>query len=882
MFVGQSFSGPGSRVRTGCCSSEQDHVTVPAPVVQDSNIRISLSRGVSSSLSLKESNFELQSDTVAEGTTEDSQVGESTAQNISFLEKPSTYNVGFSSNLPAESYADATHGVDLKDFLSRPVLINSYTWNESDAVGTTTTINPWQLYFNNTIIKNKLTNYAWLKCDLKIKILVNASPFYFGTTLVSYQPLPNFHPNSITNDAGTRYFIPYSQRPHIWIYPQNNAGGELTLPFLWPKNWISTISNQDFIDMGNLTYFPVAMLASANGATGTGVVISTYAWAENVVVSGPTAGLMLQSDEYAQKPVSKMASAIAAAAKSLSRVPVIGKYATATQIGAEAVADVASRLGFSNPPVISNTEPVKINGIPPLAATEISYPFEKLTIDAKNELSVDPSLSGVPNIDELSIAHLVSKESYLCTFPWSTSNVGDDLLFNSAVTPVMFDITSATNPELFFTPMGWVSNMFQYWRGDVIFRFRFICSQYHRGRVRIIYDPSGSSAQNILNTTATQASVFNEIIDLTKDTNVEVRVPYQQALAWCQTFKATSTSQIPFTVGNGTIFNHVPGVSNGLLAVRVVTNLTAPVASSTIQCIVSVRGADNLEFAAPSDIYGRYSYFAPQSDQYEETESDSIIAGHSPSIPAPGRFLVNHGEQIVSLRQMLRRMQYARTNTINGNVSGNNQVYNYNFYRFLPSFGFDPTGFDSAKGLIVPASNFPFSSFAPTWLQFIMPAYIGVRGSVNYTVINDAPTAVLTTVNRRTASVLGQIQSGSVTQAIASDGNVTNFVRSLVFNYASSSGSAAASQYNTAALSYQLPMYSAYKFNVTTPGNYSQTISQDDSSRQAQTISYFKCRGTVTNQVMSHIYTGVGTDFSLIFFLNVPSMWVYSSDVTVN
>lgn len=826
--------------------------------------------------------FTWQSDNdVSLGTAEDSTLAELTTGTLSFLEKPSGYSVGFAAGLPPESYADATPDVSLSDFFKRPAKIFQYTWNESDAVGATQTFSPWQLFFNTSAISNKLLNYAWLKCDLKLKVMVNASPFYYGTTLMTYQPLPQFHAGGITNDAGTRYIIPQSQRPHVWIYPQNNEGGEITLPFIWPKNWLSTVSNQDFLDMGTVNFINLIQLASANGAVGTGVTVSVYAWAENVVVSGPTTGLLLQSDEYGKTPISSMASAVAATMKSLSKVPIIGKYATATQLGAQAVAAVASSLGFSNTPVISNVVPFKPTMMPPLASTEIGYPVEKLTVDPKNELSVDPSIVGLPSNDELSIQNLISKESYLTNFPWSTSASADALLFSTAITPIMFDMDALTNAKLYMTPMGWVGQMFQFWRGDVIIRLRFICTQYHRGRVRVTYDPSGSSAQNVLNTVATQTTCFNEVIDLTKDTNIEIRVPYNQALAWCQTFVPTSASQIPFTVGSGTIFNHVPGVTNGTLAVRCVTSLTAPVASSTIACIVSVRAAENLEFASPSDIQARYSYFQTQSDQYEETEAQQIIAGHAGARAAPGRFLVNHGEQVVSLRQLLRRYNFYRGSLLTPNLSSTQiKVLTELFYRFPLSPGYDPTGINTAVGLIsaLPA---PFNYVTNTYLTWLSAAFLGTRGSINYTLNVDALNPIKTmNIARQTITKLPAFVSAVSTLTVGSNSANASFLVYTAGLTFSGAGTALNNQLTNSTLSVQLPMYSAYKFNTTTPSNASATVSQDDTSTQnfRFTLISDKNVSAATGQASAiNWYVAAGTDFGLHFFLNVPTIFIYAT-----
>jgi len=826
------------------------------------------------------------------GTTEGESVSEEKEQTVTFLEKPNRYATGFSANLPAGATGDATQGADLGEFLSRPVLINSYVWNESDPIGTTVTLNPWQLFFNTTSIKNKMTNYAWLKCDLKIKILVNASPFYYGATLVSYHPLPNFHTESITNGTGTRYIIPYSQRPHVWIYPQNNEGGEMTLPYLWPRNWISTISNQDFVDMGKLTYFPVVNLQSANGISGTGVTISTYAWAENVVLSGPTAGFTMQSDfseeyvaqadEYSMKPVSAVATAVSKAAGSLSKLPLIGKFMTATKIGADAVGGIASLLGFSNPPVIENTMPVKSQGIPQLASPEISYPIEKLTIDPKNELTVDPSALGLPAHDELSILHLTSKESYLTTFNWASSDSADALLFSSAITPEMFDMDNTATAPLYLTPMAWISAMFNNWRGDIIFRFRFVCTQYHRGRVRVIYDPSGNATTNILNTTATQSTVFNEVIDLTKDTNVEIRVPYQQALAWCSTFNPVESSQVPFTSNSGTTFKHVPSVTNGMIAVRVVTSLTSPILASTIQCIVSVRGADNLEFANPSDVSGRYSFFVAQSDEYEETDSHEVIAGHAIPSLDPNRYLVNFGEQIVSVRQLLRRMQWYRTTLAQGIATTNTTYRRVAMYKIPPFYGYNNSGWDSATGLINTESNFALNVCGNTYIHWIIPAFIGQRGSINYTFLQDGARPTTQIVARQPNRDLVSISDVDLASTAGSSSGVyTTYMRNTALGGASTSGIMASSNYTTAGVSWQFPNYSSYKFNVTSPANFTAALDQDDTSNQSQYILTGLDRSS-TAPTINHWFVGAGTDFMPVFFLNVPTVYVYSGNPIPN
>jgi hypothetical protein len=311
-----------------------------------------------------------------------------THETVSFMDSASGMFAGYNESYDGISAMDQTENIDFVKFLSRPVRIGNFTWNEADAVGTSHVFNPWSLYFSDARVKYKLNNFAFIQCKLKIKVLINASPFYYGCMYMGYQPLPNLTPSTIFNDPGTRYLIPYSQRPHIWINPQHSEAGEMTLPFFYQQNFINAQSNQSMLDMGQLTFLNYTTLQSANGVAGSGVSVAIYAWAEDVKLSGPSIGLAtqsleLQSDEYGNGIVSSTATAIASAAKWFTNVPVIGRFATATQIGASAISTIATMFGFTNVPVICDVVPYKPSPFPDFASTEIGFPVDKLTLDPK-------------------------------------------------------------------------------------------------------------------------------------------------------------------------------------------------------------------------------------------------------------------------------------------------------------------------------------------------------------------------------------------------------------------------------------------------------------------------------------------------------------------
>lgn len=800
-----------------------------------------------------------------------------TAQTVTFMDETSGLSVGTPAPDDHLAQSDAQASAGLAEFMARPVRIATFTWNESDAVGTAlTTISPWQLFFNDARIKYKMNNFGFVRCNLKVKVLVNASPFYYGATRMVYQPLPNFTPSTILNDAATRFLIPYSQRPGLWIYPQHNEGGEMTLPFFYPKNWLRAQVSQDFADMGQLKFYNYTSLASANGVTGTGVTVQVFAWAEDVTISGPSIGLAMQGDEYGEGVVSRPASAIAGIASLLKGVPIIGKFMTATQMGATAVAGIAKLFGYTNVPVISDTEPYRPSPFPQFSSPEIGYPIEKLTLDAKNELAIDPTAIGLSGEDELAIDSLIQRESFVCLASWTTAQAVDTILFSSRVTPFVFDADGSTaGSKMFFTPMAWVSNLFNQWRGDVIFRFRFVASPFHKGRVKISYDPQGYAGANILNTADTSAAVFTQIIDLGVDSDVEIRVPYQQALGWLRVNTSFNTTNIPFSISASPTFAAVDANDNGTIAMRVVTTLTAPVATSTIPIMVFVRAADNLEFANPLAPGSSFTSFPLQGEPVNPGATE-IVTGQGVAMMDTDRYKVNFGECVRSLRPLLRRTNFVDVFTDLGAETNPLVVSTVYFGKIPPFYGYDPNGTDSAFGTTVPGSTFPFNFTSPNAFHWLAPAFLAYKGAGmwHFNIDNASPHASIQVV-RTNHLALDTAEGSSSATGTTLSGSKRFYLTAFA---QTSGGESLTTQFTNGGISVSCPNYTEYKFQSTNPANATKPTSTTTSNAYDGSafdsfrlyISSNGTKGPTPAGMKVWKYWGVGTDFSLYFFLNTP------------
>jgi len=806
------------------------------------------------------------------------QVGQETSE---FLSETSGYSVQMTEKVPRALTSDSVDAMYLANFLSRPVNIYSLTWAESDSIGTTNQFYPWLNFFNDSRIKEKLQRYSFLQCTLKIKVVINASPFYYGAMLMSYQPQQTLSPSTIGYLSIDGTTCLRSQRPHIWIYPQTNEAGEITLPYINYRNWTRIVQSADFTDLGQITFQNVTQLQSANGTVGTGVTITVFAWAEDVNVSGPTLGSVMAqgSDEYGI--ISTPSSTIATIASKLISIPMIGPFALATQIGASAISKIAHLFGYTNVPNIKDVDPVNIKPFHNFADTSISFPIDKLTMDSKNELSISQQIGGIPDIDDpLAIESLCNRQSFLATVPWATSDPADQPLFYMNVGPNQCNTytINANDTAIYPTPMSYVASQFIHWRGDIVVSVRVIASKFHKGRFRLIYDPYGDNTTNVTNTANAYSGCVNTIVDVTENVSIDFVIPYSQA----NYFQLCPSFGVPeHQITNAPSFTRDITKHNGVFMIRSVTQLTAPQASSTVQLLVSVRGR-NMEFANPGAYVfssRQYSFKAAQAG-FEYDNVSSEVTAASTGSNDPNMFCTVFGERIFSIRQLIKRMNYL--NAVNsGLATGNASYQTTNMGRLPPAFGYDNNGGESAVGLVTPGNNYSFNFAILNPLTWFTPCFVGQRGSINYAISSASTDGIQRAEIYVQRDPINTSTTNSSTQTAITTTSGSKFSKDNGAYYCkSSSGCAITTGYTNHGFEFQMPMYSKNKFQSTKVDQGSLRTSLDESDRDSFTL-VIKSKGT-QYQSQYNIYVGAGTDFNLIFFLNCPVVHLYNAVPTAN
>lgn len=757
----------------------------------------------------------------------------------------------------------------IKDFLARPVRVLSFEWDEADVVGNRASFAIWNDWSNRVSIKNKLANYAFMRADLRIKVQISCSPFYYGMLQMSYLPIPFLKPSTIVLDASNLWLTPMSQRPHVNIDPSQGDTFEFTAPFIYPYNMVNLNSAVNLSDLGTLRFDVYSPLKSANGVSTAGVTVVAYCWLENVELSGATVGLTLQSDEYGVGVVSKPASWVADFATHFEDLPIIGRFATATRLGASAISGIASLFGFTNVPVVSDTEPMRPECFPKMASPEISFPIEKLGLDPKNELSIDPAIVGLPtSVDEMTIASIVQRESYLTRSVWSTADTTDTIKFACLVDPCLCNVGTVTGGTTrYHTPLSFVSNAFTMWRGDIKVILRVIASKYHKGKLRITFDPSGNASSNINSVFSTSNVVQNAIMDIGETREVEFNLPYQQLAQ----FMRVSGNSSNFTTASPVSFSRDTNFDNGYFTVRVQNVLTAPVASSTVDILIYIKGGDNFEYAVPDDIDFDHtaSYFAPQSDIYISEPVNGVINMGDVSQNTENQYLVHFGENVKSIRQLLHRFSRVGQDVIYPDGTANTYQWWQKRNSHLPqSPGYSPSGYSVANKQVSGTYPYNFVEFTP--LTYFANAFLCYRGSINYTfnVAGNIPMKNVTAERIRGPIFVGDTDSSS----IVTNGNQ---LRRAALTGAGSRGLALTNQLTQAGLNVQKPYMSRTKFSGTSPASADQVVAGEEALMLKIELPFPTT--TVTDKILVTTYVSTGPDFGLYYFLNCPTLYYYAT-----
>lgn len=835
----------------------------------------------------------------------------SKTQIMGFVDQNPSYVCEIASDPDPTATSVANADCTLGEFMSRPVKIANYSWPVGTPNGINQVLYPWTAFLRNRRVINRLTTFRNIRGRLHVKFLVNGNNFYYGRMLVSYLPFGAFGPGNfgLARPAGPLTppidTVAATCRPHIYLDPSTSQGGEMVLPFFYSQDALTlpTLTDAELNSMGQLWLTSLTPMFHTNGGT-TAVTVSVYAWMTDVHMYGPTetnASILVPQagTEYGQGVISKPMSVLSRFASTMKDAPAIGPYAMATSMAASTVGQIASLFGFSRPRILDDPVPM----VPLLCGNMANYNANdtsiSLALDSKQEVTIDPRVTGLSSADELSIHHIASKESLMGRVQWDVGTPEGVMLHTQYVTPCFYRTSGApgATQEVALSSCGFAAYPFSYWRGTVKYRFQIVASGYHKGRLKVVFDAWTTSFAQEDNT------AYTRIVDLAEERDFEVDCAWQSGRPSCSVgfFSNFSSAVLPAQ----------PGFTNGTVSLYVLNELVGPSATTNpIYINMFVSCPDIMLWGPTSERLNTTSYFPfssnplvaieeeenaeEEKDATEEleaqsgeiVESDENNAG-DPSIPnnpsttfemgeengQDQLIAILAGERVSSIRQLLKR--YCFHTYYSYSCFSNHQVmYQFTLPRMPWYYGSAPNSYDRLGA----QATVPFNKCKTTFYNFFRPAYAGHRGSVRWKFCRVSNTTAgtsfygipeMVTLERRPNESGYAVNEWIIESPANATENITNRARDWTYVSPHGANGLNASSKTNPNLEIELPWYSQGRFARLANPVYSTTVPQSEGMEFTGWLG--RSQATTYGS-----YMAVGEDFNMMFYHGPPIHYRYA------
>jgi len=544
---------------------------------------------------------------------------------------------------PTHLDADDTLVNSVKSFLQRPILFETHLWNTlqvpSTEIANVRFPHHWLI---NTMIREKLSGFRYLKCDFKVRVQVNAMPFQAGRLLMYFDPM---HSQKTVIPSSTAHFGGITGYPHVELDLMNETSMEITLPYN------NLLTHFDLVrGLGGLGSARLLVYSPLTGDAASTADISIWIWAENIDLQLPT-GMPLapvqpdnaQSGEEKKRPgnVETISRFVGSVAKQLGDIPLLSAITAPISAVSDAIAGVASIFGWSKPQDPEFPTKVELGYSKYYTNFNGDVKAKVLAMDARNQVEI-PSYVSHTGEDEMSLSYLVQKFTFLGRFSWTTSDLSDAIVFNVPNVPdycitntEVWPVGTFDANYIYNTMLSYLSGMFAFWRGSLRYKFKIVKSPFHTGRLRVDLVPGYTGTGDYV-----REKVYSQIIDIRETNEFEIEVPYKWNAPWKRL----------------TIFQGADkyALTPTALFVRVLNPLrNGGQSAPKVEMLVEVAGGKDFQFAYPILKDGfRPMNGAPLSAQPDNAQSGEIISSPKPGFEANS---LGIGEVVTSLRQVLKR-----------------------------------------------------------------------------------------------------------------------------------------------------------------------------------------------------------------------------------
>lgn len=464
--------------------------------------------------------------------------------------------------------------------LSKPVVVGQYKWSINNSAETIISElqYPTLLKDYDTIQRRTLQMYSFFRASIVFRILVNGTKFHSGQLIASWDPFSQASTGNYVYRYYNRFYA--TGLPNVLVNASSNEPVEIRIPYVHPRSFITTNTNNSFDVLGKLRLSVLNRLRAASGSSES-LSVTIWMYAEEASVHVPIYDHNLLTNDEVEEAVPT----------SLKLPSSFGNMLSGNIPGlSSAVSSVATALGLDYP-----TDPAPAQShINPLGSMSVAK-----GVDHSFKFSLDPRNGHVPSEDqrgtvkeECDIDVIKKIPMIIQVVEWNDSQTPGTILSYYPVTPnvcgrLRKDVGTPAIPLYLYrsanTYLSFLSNMYSFWRGSMRFRFDMVSTQFHTGRIMVAFIP------NWFTTTPTleqASSCPNAIIDLQQSSTCTISIPFVSSTVMKRT-QVTNNSNDDDTV-------------IGFVYVFVLNQLVLPSnVSSAIEYNVYLSGGDDFEFLCP-------------------------------------------------------------------------------------------------------------------------------------------------------------------------------------------------------------------------------------------------------------------------------------------
>lgn len=559
----------------------------------------------------------------------------------------------------------------MKDFLAKPQLIYNSTWTTSDTDNLLLyNFSIANLIETTTYWANKVQGYNLYRGTAVITLIMNANPFQQGKLLLHFLP---FSANSGT-DFSLHSTLKSSKRMQPCVELDcRDSGAVLKIPYITPYNFYNRASASG--DWGNVYLSVFAKLKS--GAAGeTDVGYSIYMHFDDFELAAP---ILPQSNvsrrKYAAKTISRDEHSVlsggmiskglglaAVVADSVSTIPQLTPVLKPASWVFRGLECLASHFGWSKANIEQLTVPVMRSQNRCAAVSDgvdSSVPLGMINTN-KTTVSVCNSIT---DEDEMSIDFLKKVSTVIATKTWNTTDANGTTLLTQEIDPFQLKETSTkvvsthTMTYAVGPPIYYLSNIFASYRGSIKLTFKFAKTEFHSGRLQVVYTPLPTTFITTTPTITNSTLALREIIDLRNGNEFSLHIPY-----------LAQSNYVP----SGTVM--------GVIYVTVLNELRCPeTVAQSVDYLIYASGGDDFEYQGlcndgladfTTTFQNVVRVFSPQMDVKEILDKpigNSVIKAHDFEFAQQ-----SFGETFTSVKQLAQRMSFVYFNSTSVGTSSSN------------------------------------------------------------------------------------------------------------------------------------------------------------------------------------------------------------------